>query len=287
MDSRPASSPIPCSVQVLTHNNEANIEPCLRALADFAEVLVHDGHSTDRTLEIAGRFLNVRISSQSNLLLDPEGRIRDFGAVRNEGLGAARFPWILQVDAGEVLPAAFISEVRSAVSGSPAVYQVVRRFFLDRQRIDWHSGHPSMQIRLFHRSCTDGYTKAVHERLILHPHVIPHLFRTELPEDLPPASALPAKNAYYRQLERQRLGVLPWGIWIRHVLYRNLRTSLLLLLRLAWIWFIPRHGKRMPLVYEFSYIGQQLRLIVELCPVCQGQGSGSGSGKRKSFARQP
>ena len=260
------TEPIPCTVHVLTHNSAAMIEPCLHALGAFAEVLVHDGHSTDATREIAARFPNVRVSLQSKELMDKHGRIRDFAAVRNENLASARFPWILQIDAGETIGQEFIDEVRVAVNGEPAVYQVIRRFFINGERIEWCSGYPSMQIRLFHRSCTDGYTKAVHERLVLHSGVVPRVFHAELPEDLPPADILPVKNAYYRSIERNRLGVLSWGRWGYHVLYRNSRTSTLLLLRIAWIWLVPRRGKRMPLVYEFSYIGQLMRLIVELCP---------------------
>jgi glycosyltransferase involved in cell wall biosynthesis len=46
---------IPVSVLVPTRNEESNLEACLSCLEPFAEVIVYDSCSTDRTVEIAER----------------------------------------------------------------------------------------------------------------------------------------------------------------------------------------------------------------------------------------
>src|SRR3989338_5513637 len=94
---------IPCSVQVLTRNSEASIERCLESLQSFAEVIVLDGYSTDRTRAIAKRFQNVIVVDQDKSFLDGDGRITDFAAVRNAGLALAKELWFLYVDSDEIL----------------------------------------------------------------------------------------------------------------------------------------------------------------------------------------
>ena len=74
----------PISVVVCTKNEEARLEDCLRSVVANHpdEIIVVDGGSTDRTLEIAARFTDRIISSpKSNLTLD-----------RQRGIDAARHP---------------------------------------------------------------------------------------------------------------------------------------------------------------------------------------------------
>ncbi len=51
----------PCSVLVITFNEEINIAGCLQRLAFSDDIVVLDSFSTDRTLEIAKTFANVRV----------------------------------------------------------------------------------------------------------------------------------------------------------------------------------------------------------------------------------
>ncbi len=263
-----SSSPssIPCSVLMLTRNNAVSLQACLQALQDFSEIIVVDGHSTDGTRAIASQFMNVRLIDQPREYLDAEGRILDFSAVRNAGLAVMTQSWVLMVDTGELLPEAFIAEVRQKVQSTPGVYYAHRIFFVDGVRIDRCSGYPARQIRLFHRSCTTGYVKAVHERLHLRPGTDVRTLVTPLPEIAPPRDVLRDKYAHYRELEYRRLGVLPWSRWVRHVLWRNLRSCAGLSLRLLGIWLFPGPGKRMPLVYECAYMRQLVYLTVGLFP---------------------
>jgi glycosyltransferase involved in cell wall biosynthesis len=81
----------PISVVVCTKNEEARLEDCLRAIRTNApdEVIVVDGGSTDRTLDIARALADRVIASpRSNLTLD-----------RQRGIDAARNELIAMIDA--------------------------------------------------------------------------------------------------------------------------------------------------------------------------------------------
>jgi len=103
----------PISVVVCTKNEEARLEDCLRSIADNHpdEILVVDGGSTDRTLEIAARFTDRVISTpQSNLTLD-----------RQRGIDAARHDLIAMIDADH----------RLAPGDLDGLYEDLVRFGLD------------------------------------------------------------------------------------------------------------------------------------------------------------
>lgn len=104
--------PIPVTVVVPVRNEERNLPTCLSRLGEFAEVLVVDSHSSDRTAEIA------RAAGATVLQFDWSG---GFPKKRNWVLmnHAFKTPWVLFLDADEHLPPAFIAEVRAALSATP------------------------------------------------------------------------------------------------------------------------------------------------------------------------
>jgi glycosyltransferase involved in cell wall biosynthesis len=258
---------IPCTVQLLTYNSASTLASCLPTLAAFDEAIVQDGYSTDGTRDLVKRFPNVRILVQDRRFLNAEGRITDFGAMRNESIKAAKHDWILVVDADERVDPAMVEEVRRIVdSDDPGVYQAFRRFYVDGQKIMHSSWYPALQIRLFHRSLTEGYVKPIHERLQLKPGVAMRMLHSELPVPLPPASALTAKNERYLRMEARRVQGITWARWLRWVFLRNLRSIVGLSAKLALIWLLPRKGKRMPLSYEMQYIHHSWRTIWATAP---------------------
>jgi hypothetical protein len=258
---------IPCTVQVLTRNNAEGIKKCLDSLTMFAEVIVQDGFSTDGTREAAASYPNVRLMDQNKTYLNDQGRITDFGAMRNESIRVAAHDWIFVVDGDEYVDPQLINEVAEIVGrDNPAVYQAFRRFYIDSEPVMHCSGYPALQIRLFHRTLTEGYVKKVHERLLLNPGVQTLMLKTELPVPLPPAHTLQAKYDRYLAIEVERQGVMAWGKWIKWILLRNLRSAIGLTLRVALIWIIPRKGKKMPLSHEFAYIRHSLRVIAHTFP---------------------
>lgn len=261
------TSLISCSVQVLTRNSEKTIVHCLDTLTAFGEVIVQDGHSTDRTVEIAKGYPNVTILSQNPAYLDTEGKIRDFAAIRNESIAAAKYDWVLVVDADEGTKPDMVEEVQEiVVKNEPGVYRAFRRFIIEGKKVMYCAGYPAYQIRLFHRSCVEGYAKPIHERLVVHPGVPLQILRAELPIPLPPAKDLNAKYERYLRMEVERLGVMPWKKWLRWILYRNLRSALAVAVLTLRVQIIPKYGKRMPIAYEWQAIRQSLRTIIHTFP---------------------
>lgn len=258
---------IGCSIQVLTKNNASTIGTCLQSLQDFGQVIVQDGYSTDGTREIATQYPNVTLVDQNKSYIDEHGYITNFGELRNETIASARFDWIFPVDADEILSPEEVSEMREIIErGVPGVFVSFRRFYLDGEPIQFCSGYPALQIRLFHRSLIiRGYRKAVHELLDLKPGVSTQMMRAEHPVPLAPARELWAKYRRYIRMEVKRHSPHTYGHWFS-VLLRNIRTIIALTLRTASIWLIPRKGKRMPLRYEIQAIVYAAWIAIVLFP---------------------
>ena len=129
------------SVVIPTYNEEKNIARCLRALEEQTisrqefEIIVVDGQSSDRTVEIAQRYADRVIQQVS------EG----VGGARNDGVRAARGDVILTTDADciphrewiEVVEERFENEDVVAVTGflDPFDYEDLNRYeaFIYRQ----------------------------------------------------------------------------------------------------------------------------------------------------------
>jgi glycosyltransferase involved in cell wall biosynthesis len=96
---------LPVTVVVPVKNEERNLPTCLERVRGFAEVLVVDSNSTDRTLAIA------RDSGATVLQFAWDGR---FPKKRNWVLQnhAFKTPWALFLDADEYVTPAFVEELR-------------------------------------------------------------------------------------------------------------------------------------------------------------------------------
>lgn len=258
---------IPCTVQLLCRNGMPTIQTCLDTLVRFDEVIVQDGYSTDGTREAAQSFSNVRILDQDPRLLNAEGRILDFSAMRNQSIHAAKHEWLLVVDADESVSKDMVDEVAEIVEKNiPGVYKAFRRFIVKGEPVLYCAGYPAYQIRLFHRSCVVGYQKPVHEKLSVHPDVTVQILRTELPVPMPPPKSLNAKYRRYLDMEVKRLGVVPWSRWWRWVFLRNLRSAVGLTVLATLLWITPKKGKRMPIAYDWQAVRQSLQTIVYTFP---------------------
>jgi len=107
------------SAVVLTKNEEANIEECLRSVAFAEEIIVIDDYSDDRTVEIAEKQ-GARVFKRH--LGD------NFAAQRNIGLEKASARWVLFVDADERVEPKLGKEIIDGVKRIDTVgYFIVRR----------------------------------------------------------------------------------------------------------------------------------------------------------------
>ena len=144
------------SVVVITLNEAANIEACLKPLFLVSDdIVVVDAFSTDGTPAMA-EALGARVV-QSEWL----------GYSQNKNLGnqAARHDWILSIDADEVLSEELIQTLQQLTPQPNTVYELDR---LTNYCGKWirHSGwYPDWKVRLFDRRSVQWRGDFVHETL--------------------------------------------------------------------------------------------------------------------------
>ena len=135
---------IPVSVIVVTKNEEESIARCLAALQDFAEIIVVDSHSTDRTCDIA------RDAGACVVPYEWNGRYPKKRQWCLEVLDIAH-DWVFWVDADEVVTLAVIEEIRGIFRDNPqAAGFFVRGQYIWRGMLLKH-GLQNNKIALFNR----------------------------------------------------------------------------------------------------------------------------------------
>ncbi len=101
---------IPVSVIVVSKNEEHNIDRCLEAVQEFAQIIVVDSHSSDKTCDIA--------RSKGAEIIDFEwnGKYPKKRQWCLDNLNI-KYDWVFWVDADEVLTADLIEEIRLLFHG--------------------------------------------------------------------------------------------------------------------------------------------------------------------------
>ena len=99
------------SAVVMTLNEERNIEYCLRSVRPWCdEVVLLDMESSDRTVEIAGKYADQILSHE---------KIEGFDAGRQKAFDAAKGDWIFSLDADEVATPELGAWIRKFVDSEP------------------------------------------------------------------------------------------------------------------------------------------------------------------------
>lgn len=147
------------SAVLMVRDAEASLAATLDGLKGFAEVVIYDNGSRDRTLEIAGRYPNVRIH---------KGEFTGFGTTRNRAAGLAKHDWIFSIDADEVPDAKLLAALDALDLDEPGkAYDVERQNWLLGKRVR-HAGWGSQWLtRLYHRSRHRFTEAVVHEKVEL------------------------------------------------------------------------------------------------------------------------
>jgi glycosyltransferase involved in cell wall biosynthesis len=152
---------------ILTRDEEPNIGRTLAQLAWAREVIVVDSFSTDRTVEIARSFRNVRVIQRE---------LDSLAGQSNFGMAQVSTPWVLLLDADYFVPDAFADELRAlrpearayvaaftyAVHGKPlrATLYPPRVVLLHRGHARvWQDGHA-------HRVLVDGETGRLRTKIV-------------------------------------------------------------------------------------------------------------------------
>lgn len=148
-------TPPPISAVIIARDAEATIGATLESLRDFAEVIVYDNGSADRTKEIAATFPNVRVH---------EGEFIGFGRTKNRAAELAEHDWVFSIDSDEKVSPALVGSIAGCDLDDPATaYEVLRVNYL-RGRPVRHSGWgDDWLLRLYNRRGTSVSDVAVHE----------------------------------------------------------------------------------------------------------------------------
>lgn len=151
---------------ILTFNEEARIEACLQSLAGVAdEIVVVDSFSTDSTVEICQRY-GCRIRQR---------RLAGYGAQRQFATSLATHPYVLSIDADEVLSPALAGEIcRLKEEGfTHRVYTAPRLNFYCGRPVRHCGWYPDRQLRLFDRRFANWSLSEVEEKVVFRDSVNP------------------------------------------------------------------------------------------------------------------
>lgn len=178
------------SVTLATYNEESFLEDCLKSVADWVdEIVIVDGHSTDKTVDIAKKYKAKVLLRENNPIFHVQKQIA------NE---AAKSDWILQLDADERVPENLKKEIMLLLTGKSFGYSswispikgFINKFFpIFRQplrlrksavgywlpRTNFFLGkylkntgqYPDPVIRLFQRDKAYLPAKNVHEQMVV------------------------------------------------------------------------------------------------------------------------
>jgi (heptosyl)LPS beta-1,4-glucosyltransferase len=156
-----AAGPPTVTCMVITKNEEANIQDCLKSAQWANELIVVDAESQDKTVEIA------RACGAKVFVRPWPG----FGLQKNFGMAQASSDWIMILDADERVTEELRGEVKSCIEGwrpgASVAYRMPRRNFFYGAWVRGGSVYPDYQVRLCRRGIAQYNDVAVHENLIV------------------------------------------------------------------------------------------------------------------------
>lgn len=160
-----ATKKVTLSVAIAVYNEEKNLEACLASIAPIAdEIVVVDGGSTDKTVQIAEKF-NAGIIRTTNPPM--------FHINKQKALDACTGDWILQLDADEVVTEELRNEILRVFTQQPTTtnQEPTSGYYIPRKNYFWghwmHKGgqYPDPVIRLVRRGKAHFPSKTVHEQI--------------------------------------------------------------------------------------------------------------------------
>lgn len=148
------------SIAIAVFNEEKNIGECLASVSDLAdEIVVVDGGSTDKTVEIGKSF-----GAKTIITTNPP----IFHLNKQKAIEAASGDWILQLDADERVTEELKKEILSSIIHNPPS---INGYWIPRK--NWFLGkflmkggqYPDYTLRLYRRGRVHLPCKSVHEQV--------------------------------------------------------------------------------------------------------------------------
>lgn len=143
------------SAVILVKNAEKTIGECLESLRQFGEVVLLDNGSTDATVEIVGKFPNVKVFSEPNFY--------GFGKMKNIAVSHATNDWILSIDSDEVLMSGIVSKINAMQLNENTVVALSRLNYYGDRCMKCCGWYPDYVWRIFNRKYTCFNENMVHE----------------------------------------------------------------------------------------------------------------------------
>ena len=143
------------SVFIITFNEAANIERCLRALSWADEIIIVDSGSGDATLDLCRRYT-------SNIYTN---KFIDFSKQKNFALSKVSNEWVLGVDADEKCTLKLRSEIEEALKRNAdnfSGFYIKRRSMIFGRWFKYCGTQKDYQMRFFNKN-NAYYLQPVHE----------------------------------------------------------------------------------------------------------------------------
>lgn len=147
------------SIVIITKNEADIIAACInKARLVTDDIVIIDNGSTDETLDIAFTY-GCRVFKKT---------WDGYGANKNKGIEAAKYDWVLSIDADELPDEELITALHKIKFDNPAVvYDIKFRSYMGNKPVRYGSWGRDHHIRLFNRNLVKWSQTMVHETLIL------------------------------------------------------------------------------------------------------------------------
>ena len=146
------------SAVIIARNEAANIGRCVRSLLPVAdEVLVLDTGSHDNTKEVA------EAAGAQAYSVEWKG----YAETKNEGYKRAAQPWILSLDADEVLSETLKRSILAVKEELKGAYRFNRLTFFGEKPVRHCGWYPDSKVRLFPKDQAKWEGEFVHEKLVV------------------------------------------------------------------------------------------------------------------------
>src|SRR3989344_6104368 len=148
------------SIVLAVHNEEQHLPECLKSVKGWCdEIVMVDGSSTDKTVEIAKQF-GARVLVTDNLPL--------FHINKQKAIDAAQGDWILQLDADERVTPELQAEINAALQQNElnGFWIPRKNYFLGRFLVKG-GVYPDYTLRLYRRGKGRLPQKDVHEQAVV------------------------------------------------------------------------------------------------------------------------